>query len=752
MTMKNFKYIRLLPVLFIWLLPVLCTFPGRLDAQTSDQDYRVPLAGVLAEVESRYGVDLVYREEQIEGLSLTGAFWRFRPDFRETMQNILLPFDLFLVHQEGNTYRIKPYRYPEMSPEDGKALLQHLSGLYGNRTEWEQRKSELRECMFRALDLSPLPPYPGSAPIVSNPRKRDGYTIENIAIETLPGLYVCGSLYKPARIRGRIPVILCPNGHFETGRYNPDQQYRCASLARMGAMAISYDLFAYGESLLQFTPEDHHRSLAMRVQVLNSLRILDYLTSLDYADLQRVAITGGSGGGSQSMLITALDDRIRVSVPVVMLSSFFAGGCPCESGLPVHLCGGGTSNPEIAAMAAPRPQLVVSDGGDWTREVPEVEFPFLQRIYGFYGREDLVRNVHLPGEGHDYGPSKREAMYAFMAEHLALDPGKVKDKNGNLDESNCTIEPREEMLVFGRNGENLPGNAIRDFSTLERIFPYHPPGEAGDTGRRYIPGPYTRKIAVCDWMILKRQKAGAFDRAKQIGADGLEVDMGGLGQRPTFDNHLFDPVVRKQFLDKSRGLGIEISSIAMSGFYAQSFPTREGIERILDDCINTMMLMGVKTAFLPLGVEGDLVKYPERREAVVERLKLAGQKAEAAGVVIGIETSLDAAGEVALLEEVGSPAIKIYFNFQNPLEAGRDLCEELKILGRDRICQIHCTDSDGVLLENNGRLDMQRVKGTLDEIGWEGWLVIERSRDARNPGDVIGNFGANARYLKSVFK
>jgi len=162
--MKNFKYIRLLPVLFIWLLPVLCTFPGRLDAQTSDQDYRVPLAGVLAEVESRYGVDLVYREEQIEGLSLTGAFWRFRPDFRETMQNILLPFDLFLVHQEGDTYRIKPYRYPEMSPEDGKALLQHLSGLYGNRTEWEQRKSELRECMFRALDLSPLPPYPGSAP------------------------------------------------------------------------------------------------------------------------------------------------------------------------------------------------------------------------------------------------------------------------------------------------------------------------------------------------------------------------------------------------------------------------------------------------------------------------------------------------------------------------------------------------------------------------------------------------------------
>jgi len=253
-------------------------------------------------------------------------------------------------------------------------------------------------------------------------------------------------------------------------------------------------------------------------------------------------------------------------------------------------------------------------------------------------------------------------------------------------------------------------------------------------------------------MILKRQKLGAFDRASEIGADGLEVDMGGLGQRLTFDNKLLDPNVRKEFIDKSRDLNIEISSIAMSGFYAQSFPTREGIGRIVDDCINTLLLMGVKTAFLPLGVEGDLTKYPERREAIVERLKMAGRKAEAAGVLIGIETSLDAAGEVALLEDVGSPAIKIYFNFQNPLEAGRDLYQELKILGKDRICQIHCTDSDGVLLENNERLDMQKVKKTLDEMGWKGWLVVERSRDANNSGDVVGNFGANASYLKSVFQ
>ncbi len=112
-----------------------------------------------------------------------------------------------------------------------------------------------------------------------------------------------------------------------------------------------------------------------------------------------------------------------------------------------------------------------------------------------------------------------------------------------------------------------------------------------------------------------------------------------------------------------------------------------------------MCLVGVKTAFLPLGVEGDLIQHPERRDSVISRLKMAGKKAEAAGVVIGIETSLDAKSEVELLKEIGSPAIKIYFNFQNPLEAGRDLYEELKILGKDRICQIHCTDTDGVFLE-----------------------------------------------------
>lgn len=260
------------------------------------------------------------------------------------------------------------------------------------------------------------------------------------------------------------------------------------------------------------------------------------------------------------------------------------------------------------------------------------------------------------------------------------------------------------------------------------------------------------KIAVVDLMILKRQKLGAFQLTKDIGADGLEIDMGGLGNRETFDNQLAIPEIRQQFLNKAKELNLKICSLAMTGFYAQSFATHPTYERMVQDCIDTMKAMNVKIAFLPLGVQGDLVKNPELRPAIVQRLKVVGKMAQKAGVIIGIETSLDAQREVALLKEIGSKHIQIYFNFSNPLKAGRDLATELKILGKKRICQIHCTDEDGVWLEHNTRLDLQKVKQTLDEMKWTGWLVIERSRDAKEPHNVKKNFGANTSYLKSIFQ
>ena len=261
------------------------------------------------------------------------------------------------------------------------------------------------------------------------------------------------------------------------------------------------------------------------------------------------------------------------------------------------------------------------------------------------------------------------------------------------------------------------------------------------------------KIAVCDWMILKRQKLGAFQLTKDIGADGVEVDMGSLGKLETFDSAITtNAVIRQQFLDKARELDLEIPSLAMSGFYAQSFAKRPTVPRMTQDCIDTMKAMKVKIAFLPLGVRSDLVKHPELRSKVIERLKTIGAQAEKAGVIIGVETELDADAQVKLLDDVGSPAIKIYYNFANAIQNNRDLIKELKTLGGDRICQIHCTDQDGVWLENDPKINMPNVKTALDEMGWSGWLVIERSRDAKDSRNVKKNFGASTTYLKSIFQ
>jgi len=323
---------------------------------------------------------------------------------------------------------------------------------------------------LHALRLSKLPTYPLSKPIETPVRKYRGYTVSNIAIEILKGVWINGSIYRPDKIKGKVPVILNPDGHWQDHRFRADCQLRCAAFAKMGAIAISYDLFGWGESELQFKYEDHRKALAQTIQILGAIRILDYLLSLKEGDTSRVAITGGSGGGSHTILMTAIDDRIKVSAPVVSVSSYFYGGCPCESGMPIHLCEGGTNNVEIAAMAAPRPQLLISDGADWTDKMPEHDFPYLQKIYQWYDRKDHVENVHFPEGKHDFNIEKREAVYRFMAKHLGLNMNAILDRNGNIDESDITIEKKTDMYVFGEKGERLPAHAVMGFDNLRKVF------------------------------------------------------------------------------------------------------------------------------------------------------------------------------------------------------------------------------------------------------------------------------------------
>jgi dienelactone hydrolase len=434
-----------------------------LKAQNTDDAYVKPLKDVLLQIQDRYHVIIKFKDEQVAGKVVKYADWRFRPDVNETLENVLIPLDMKVNKEKEGVYKLKDFEYFRWEPKDGWAELDLLSAKYHDKTSFEERKASLKPCLLQALKLVSLPPNPNSKPIFTAIRKFDGYTVQNIAIEILPGVWINGSLYRPEKVKGKIPLILSPDGHWAQQRYREDCQIRCASLARMGAMAFSYDLFGWGESMLQFDYEDHRKSLSMTKQTLDGIRILDYFLTRSDVDPTRVGISGGSGGGSHTVLMAALDDRIKLSAPVVSVSSYFYGGCPCESGLPIHLCGGGTNNVELAALSAPNPQLLVSDGGDWTADMPLHDFPYLQNIYNYYRVKNKVENVHLPNETHDYGINKRKALYDFIARNFKLDITKIS-------ESLVTIETENAMKVFGFQGEKLPENAMKGYSQLDKYF------------------------------------------------------------------------------------------------------------------------------------------------------------------------------------------------------------------------------------------------------------------------------------------
>ena len=449
----------------------LCLSVDFLSAQqNSDNKYRRPLEEVIHIVEEKFDIKIKFSENQVKDKFLTYADWRLRPTLEETIAHVFTPLDLKLNQDGEKLYKLKEYEYYRWPVEEGWEKLDSLAMKYDDRKSWEARRDAIRPALYKALKLSPLPAMPDKKPVLTPKRVFDGYTVENIALEILPGVYVNGSIYKPLKVRGKVPVMLSPDGHWYDHRFREDAQIRCAMLAQMGIINVSYDLFAWGESGLQFPYEDHRKSLSQTVQTLGAIRLLDYLLSLKNADQDGVGICGGSGGGSQTTLMAAMDERIDLSIPVASMSSYFYGGCPCESGMPIHLVCGGTNNVELSAMAAPKPQLIISDGADWTAHAPEHDMPYLKEIYGYYGKSENVQNVHLPKDKHDFGFSKREPVYDFLIEHFALDGRKVKDAQGKYDESKCTIEKKEALYVFGDKGQNLPSDAIMGYENLEKLF------------------------------------------------------------------------------------------------------------------------------------------------------------------------------------------------------------------------------------------------------------------------------------------
>jgi len=324
--------------------------------------------------------------------------------------------------------------------------------------QWEQRRPELQRQILVSQGLYPLPEKTDLKPIVHHPIERDEYTVHGVILEVVPGYFLTGNLYVPKNRAGKMPGVLSPHGHWSGGRFfrHPNQEFekelqsggekydpsgrfplqaRCATLARLGCVVFHYDMIGYADSIQIphstgvreamntkenwgfFSPQAELRlQNTMGLQTLGSIRALDWLESLPEVDKDRIAITGASGGGTQSFILSAIDDRIAVSFPAVMVSTAMQGGCTCEN---AHYLRIGTGNAEIAALFAPKPQGMTA-ANDWTREMKTKGFPQLQRLYGLYGAEKNVALFPHVEFGHNYNFVARNDMYRFMNEHLKL--------------------------------------------------------------------------------------------------------------------------------------------------------------------------------------------------------------------------------------------------------------------------------------------------------------------------------------------
>lgn len=347
--------------------------------------------------------------------------------------------------------------------------------------QWKTRANELRFQVRVALGLAPEPERTPLNPRTYGKRDMGDYTIEKVYFESMPGFYVTGSLFRPKGAKGKLPGVLCPHGHWANGRFydagesaaksqveqgaetdletarNPIQA-RCVHLARMGCVVLQYDMIGYADSV-QISYDLAHRFAKQRpeynganwgmfspnaelnlqsimgLQTWNSIRSIDFLESLDEVDKDRIAVTGASGGGTQTFLLAALDERVKVAFPAVMVSTAMQGGCTCENCSLLRVT---TGNVELAALFAPKPQGVTA-ANDWTKEMKTKGFPELKKVYELFGKQDDVMLLSRIEFGHNYNKVSRTAMYGWFKKHLGLEASTVEQPFKRLTAKELTV-------------------------------------------------------------------------------------------------------------------------------------------------------------------------------------------------------------------------------------------------------------------------------------------------------------------------
>lgn len=353
---------------------------------------------------------------------------------------------------------------------------------------WQSRAVAVRQQIKIALGLFPAPTKTPLNPVIHGKVDAGDYTVEKVYFESMPGLFVTGSLYRPKGQGGKHPAVLCPHGHWVDARFmmasDADLQKSLesggerskingrnmfqplgAQLARMGCVAFVIDMLGNSDSqqismdvahkfakqrpeMISAEPgqwglyspqaETHSQSI-MGLQTWNNIRALDFLTSLPDVDGSRLACTGASGGGTQTMLLAAVDPRLTVAFPCVMVSGAMQGGCTCENASQLRV---GTGNLEFAALFAPKP-MAMTTAKDWTVNMPTQGFPDLQQHWKMMGAPENVKLFPHPEFPHNYNVVTREHIYGFFNEHLRL--GLPAEK---LKEQDCTLLTRDQLTVW----------------------------------------------------------------------------------------------------------------------------------------------------------------------------------------------------------------------------------------------------------------------------------------------------------------